>query len=130
MASVTQNPAVAPHLLSPVGNQVSVADPVSRTKELLKPRDVEAIFNYYKDPEDGSPPEPNYVNKPQSYNRPPISQRQVVHDVRGTEDQYTLDTTGFQIYKHESKEKDFVDEEQIKSVYYPEVEELLKAAWV
>ena len=130
MASVTQNPAIAPHLLSPVGNQVSVTDPVSHNKEVPKPRDVSAIFNYFKDNEDGSPPEPNYVNKPQSYERLPISQRLVVHDVRGTEDQYTLDTTGFQIYKHESVEKDFVDDEQIKKVYYPEVEELLKAAYV
>jgi hypothetical protein len=129
MASVTQNSAVAPHLLSPVGNQVSVADPVSHTKEVPKPRDVIATFNYYKDPEDGSPPAPNYVNKPGSYERVPISQQLVVHDVRGTEDQYTLDTTGFQIYKHESVEKDFVDDEQIKNVYYPEVEELLKAAY-
>ena len=130
MASVTQNSAVAPHLLSQVGNQVSSADPVSRTKEVSKPRDVTATFNYYKDPEDGSPPAPNYVNKPGSYERVPISQQLVVHDVRGTEDQYTLDTTGFQIYKHESVEKAFVDDEQIKEVYYPEVEELLKAAYV
>jgi hypothetical protein len=28
--------------------------------------------------------------------------------------------------KHESKEKDFVDEEKIKAEYYPEVEQLLK----
>jgi hypothetical protein len=128
MTSVTQNPAIAPHLLSPVGNQVSLADPISNTKETPKPRDLTATFNYYKDPADGSPPEPNYVNKPGSYNREPISQQLLVHDVRGTEDKYTLDTTGFQIYKHESIEKDFLDEEQIKAVYYPEVEELLKNA--
>lgn len=128
MTSVTQNPAVAPHLLSPVGNQVSVADPVSQTKETPKSRDVEAVFNYYKDPEDGSPPAPNYVNRPGSYERVPISQRLVVHDVRGTEDKYTLDTTGFQFYEHESVEKEFLDDEKIKSVYYLETEELLKKA--
>lgn len=33
---------------------------------------------------------------------------------------FTLDTSGFQIVKHESVEKDFVDEEKIKSVYYHE----------
>ena len=128
MTSVTQNSAVAPHLLSPVGNQVSVTDPVSRPRESPEPRDVEAIFNYYKDPEDGSPPAPNYVNKPGSYERVPISQRLVVHDVRGKEGQYTLDTTGFQIYNHESVEKEFLDDDKIKAVYYPETEELLKKA--
>jgi len=37
-----------------------------------------------------------------------------------------LDKTGFQIVKHASAEKDFLDDDQIKKVYYPEVEELLK----
>ena len=128
MTSVTENSAIAPHLLSPIGSQVPIADPVARPKEAPKPRDVTGTFHYYKDPEDGSPPAPNYVNKPGSYERVPVSQEMVVHDVRGTEDQYTLDTTGFQIYKHESAEKAFVDDEQIKNAYYPEVEELLKAA--
>jgi hypothetical protein len=92
----------------------------------LKPRDVTAAFNYYKDPADGSPPRPNYVNDPGSYVREHITQQQLVHDIRGNEDKYTLDTTGFQIVKHESVEKDFLDDEQIKRVYYPETEELLK----
>ena len=128
MTSVTQNSAVAPHLLSPVGNQVSVTDPASQTKETPKPRDVETVFNYFKDSEDGSPPEPTYVNKPNTYDRPTVQKRLIVHDVRGREDQYTLDTTGFEIYKHESVEKDFLDDDKIKAVYYPETEELLKKA--
>ena len=124
MASVTQNSAVAPHLLSPVGNQVAVTTSSNSTQS--KPRDITAVFNYYKDPADGSPPAPNYVDKPSSYVREPLSQTLTVHDVRGSEDQYTLDTKGFQFVKHKSVEKDFVDDEKIKRVYYPEVEELLK----
>jgi len=50
----------------------------------------------------------------------------VVHDVRGQEDTVSLDTTGFQFVKHVSAEKDFVDDEKIRNVYYKEVEELLK----
>ncbi|PVH82755.1 hypothetical protein DL98DRAFT_559291 [Cadophora sp. DSE1049] len=111
-----------------VGNQVSVSEPVSQTSEPPKPRDISADFNYYKDPPGGGPPEPNYVDRPQTYDRVPLTQRLTVHDVRGREDQYTLDTTGFEFYKHVSVEKDFVDDEQIKSVYYPETEELLKKA--
>ncbi|AEO55832.1 hypothetical protein MYCTH_2057467 [Thermothelomyces thermophilus ATCC 42464] len=65
---------------------------------------VQAVMNYYKDPEDGTPPAPIYVGY----------------------DKYTLDGHGFQIVRHESKEKDFLDEEQIKSIYYPETEQLLK----
>ncbi|KAA8571393.1 hypothetical protein MFRU_026g00110 [Monilinia fructicola] len=90
------------------------------------PHDIQAVLNYYLDPEDGSPPEPNYVNNPSSYDRPVHAVNVTVHDIRGSEDQYTLDTTGFQVVKHVSQEKDFLDEERIKSIYYKETEELLK----
>lgn len=90
------------------------------------PHDIQAVLNYYLDPEDGSPPEPNYVTKPSSYDRPVHAVHVTVHDIRGSEDQYTLDTSGFQVVNHVSKEKDFVNEEKIKSDYYKEVEELLK----
>ena len=127
MASVTQSQATAPHLLSSVGNNVAVADS-TKTSEVPKGRDVTTTFNYFKDTADGLPPAPSYVNRPSSYFREYDNRQQVVHDIRGTEDQYTLDTTGFEIYKHESVEKEFADDEQIKRVYYPEVEELLKKA--
>lgn len=92
----------------------------------IKPRDITAVFNYFKDNEDGSPPAPSYVNKPETYFRPSFAQRAVVHDIRGSEDQYTLDTKGFQVVKHESKEKEFLDDEKIQQIYYPDTEELLK----
>lgn len=126
MASTTQSQGVAPHLLSPVGNQVRVADLLNAATEPAKPRHITATFNYFKDPEDGSEPEPNYVDRPQSYLREPISQPLTVHDIRGSEDKYSLDTTGFQVVKHESAEKEFLDDETIKNTYYPETEELLK----
>jgi len=39
---------------------------------------------------------------------------------------FTLDTAGFQIVKHESLEKEFRDEGRIRDAYYKETEELLK----
>jgi hypothetical protein len=51
-----------------------------------------------------------------------------VNDISGDEDKYTLDSHGFQIYKYQSKEKDFQDDEKIKSEYYAEIEDLLKQA--
>ncbi|KAL4940966.1 hypothetical protein BDV06DRAFT_230017 [Aspergillus oleicola] len=51
-----------------------------------------------------------------------------ITDVAGKELDYTLDGNGFQFYYHESKEKEFLDDEQIKRVYYPETEQLLKDA--
>ena len=89
---------------------------------------VNTTLNYYKDPGDGSEPHPAYVGKPETYERPTEQLDVVVNDIRGDEKSYTLDKTGFEIYQHESKEKDFLDDEQIKAVYYPETEQLLKDA--
>lgn len=54
----------------------------------------------------------------------------VVHDVRGEEELYSLDGNGFAFHRHASVEKEFVDDEQIKAVYYPETEQLLKDVYV
>ena len=88
--------------------------------------DVETSLNYYLD--DGNPPAPAYVGKPESYERPTSAQNVTVHDIRGEEDQYNLDNKGFLIYPHVSKEKTFDDDEKIKAEYYPEVEQLIKDA--
>ncbi|KAG4435825.1 hypothetical protein IFR05_008684 [Cadophora sp. M221] len=123
MASSIQNEGLAQHVLPPAENQVLVLD---QTSEPPKPRDISADFNYYGGPPESGPPTPYYVDRPQRYGVTPITQRLTVHDVREQEDQYTLDSTGFDFYTHTSAEKDFVDDEKIRSVYYPETEELLK----
>ena len=129
MASTLSAPSTtAPHLLSssPVTTQ-----PAETPAQIPKqPQDVVAQFNYYKDPGDGSKPAPSYVGKPETYERPAEPLNHIVHDIRGSEDKYSLDTTGFQVYKHVSEEKDFIDDEEIKRIYYPEVEQILKAALV
>ena len=92
--------------------------------------DVSTTLNYYKDPGDGSEPAPAYVGKAETFERPTEQLDVVVHDIRGEEEKYTLDGAGFQIFPHKSAEKDFLDEEKIKAEYYPEVEQLLKDAYV
>ena len=101
-----------------------------RSNSRREPKDVKGVFNYYLDPGDGSKPAPSIVGKPETYERTPKPLTHVAHDIRGTEDQYALDRQGFQIYLHESKEKGFVDDDEIKRVYYPEIEEILKDAYV
>jgi hypothetical protein len=68
------------------------------------------------------------TSKSDNVERPFVAQDVIVRDIAGEEDKYTLDSHGFQIYRHTSKEKDFVDNEKIKAEYYPEVEQLLKDA--
>jgi hypothetical protein len=91
-----------------------------------KPQDVETTLNYHKPNEDGSPPSPTYVDRPETYERPVDTHNVTIHDVSGSEQEYTLDKNGFQFHKHKSVEKDFVDDEQIKAQYYAETEQLLK----
>lgn len=92
------------------------------------PQDVQTVLNYHKPNEDGSPPHPTYVDRPETYNRPFESHPATIKDVRGRESEYSLDSNGFQFYTHPSIEKDFVNDEQIKDQYYKEVEQLLKDA--
>lgn len=49
-----------------------------------------------------------------------------VTDISGHEDEYTLDSHGFQMYHHESIEKEFRDEESVAQEYFTECEKLLK----
>ncbi|VBB74927.1 Putative protein of unknown function [Podospora comata] len=88
---------------------------------------VHTKFNYYKDPGDGSAPAPYVIGRPETLiERPRVDIDAVVTDITGDESKYTLDSHGFQLYRHESKEKDFSDDDKIKAEYYPEVEQLLK----
>eukprot|EP01117_Protostelium_nocturnum_P000179 TRINITY_DN10251_c0_g1_i1.p1 TRINITY_DN10251_c0_g1~~TRINITY_DN10251_c0_g1_i1.p1 ORF type:complete len:291 (-),score=72.42 TRINITY_DN10251_c0_g1_i1:18-890(-) len=50
-----------------------------------------------------------------------------IHDLRGHENEPQIDVNGFQILSNvPSSEKEFVNEEAIKTKYYAEIEELLK----
>jgi len=93
-----------------------------------KPRNVQTTLHYYKPNADGSPPEPSIVGRPETYERPADSHEVTIHDVRGRESEFSLDKQGFQIVKRAATEKKFLDDEDIKASYYPEVEQLLKDA--
>jgi hypothetical protein len=96
------------------------------TVNLNGPHDVHTVLHYHKPNEDGSPPHPTYVDRPETYDRPFEIHPVTVHDVRGHEKDYTLDGNGFQFHRHSANEKDFLDDEKIKSGYYAETEQLLK----
>lgn len=115
----------APHNLASPSSVTEYTKPQVTQK---KGRDVLTNFNYYKDPGDGSLPSPSYVGKPETFSRPTEPKQKLVHDIRGEEDKYSLDSTGFQVFKHASSEKDFQDDAQIKEKYYPEIEQILKDA--
>jgi len=49
-----------------------------------------------------------------------------IHNLRGDESAATLDTTGFQLFKHPAKHTAFATDAEIEREYYPESIELLK----
>ncbi len=51
-----------------------------------------------------------------------------IRDARAAIGELTLDTQGFGLTHHETAVKDFYDPEEVRTVYYPEVERLLKEA--
>ncbi|KAL7280143.1 LOW QUALITY PROTEIN: hypothetical protein ACG7TL_006562 [Trametes sanguinea] len=95
---------------------------------LLGPHDVSTTLNYYAPVGDEPPYRYIYGTPPgkPEHNLGDDPRPVVVHDARGREDEFKLDVHGFQFEKHVSAEKQFVDEEAIKTGYYKEIEELLK----
>ncbi|KAJ5290055.1 Prefoldin subunit 3 [Penicillium atrosanguineum] len=91
-----------------------------------KPHHVQTTLTFNKEMEDGSPHPPIWIGKPETNERPMITIPAIIHDVSGHELDYTLDSHGFQFHYHESKLKDFLDDEEIRAEYYPEMEQLLK----
>ncbi len=49
-----------------------------------------------------------------------------IRDARAIADKLSLDTQGFVLTRHETKVKNFYDQDEVREVYYPEIEKLLK----
>lgn len=82
------------------------------------PTDGSAPWNYVEAPPAGSP-QRNYTEHLEPVN---------LSDIRGRESHFNLDKHAFAVVSGvDSKEKDFTDDEHIKQVYYPEVEETILA---
>lgn len=79
---------------------------------------VDPAYMYATTPPPGTP-KTNIVDDPR-----PI----LVRDLRGKEETRTLDGAGFQYLEHPTtlKDADFFSDEEIRKVYYPECEELVK----
>jgi hypothetical protein len=91
--------------------------PLTATLHYLK-RGTEKPVRYVADPPPGVPSW-NGIDDPRDVR---------IEDARGREDEFTLDRNGFQLVKARSSVSDFYSDEEVKRVYYPEVERLVKEA--
>lgn len=90
---------------------------------------VTASLSFYDPPADGSKPH-NYVEKqPEGIPQRNFGEQWrdvTLSDLRGQEEKFTMENNAFSVLSNvPSKEYEFQDDEQIKRVYYPEVEQLL-----
>ncbi len=51
-----------------------------------------------------------------------------IADGRPVVDRLSLDGTGFELRAHDTAVSNFHDDEEVRTIYYPEVEQLVKAA--
>ena len=79
---------------------------------------LERPRNYTFEPPPGVP-RSNVVND---------ARRVAVHDARPIADRVSLDANGFAVMQHRSAVRDFLDDEEVRRVYYPEVERIVKRA--
>ena len=79
-------------------------------------RTAEKPARYVMEPSPGVP-EWNGIDDPHTV---------LIEDARGHESEFTLDRNGFTLIKAPSAVRNFYDPDEIKSVYYPEVERLLR----
>ncbi|KAK4118634.1 hypothetical protein N657DRAFT_605963 [Parathielavia appendiculata] len=95
--------------------------------EAARKHHVATTLNYWDDPGDGSLPTPIFIGRGRvTNNRPHRAHEFMINDITGEEHQYSLDKHGFQYCRHESSEKEFIDEQAIRSIYYEECKSLLK----
>lgn len=98
-----------------------------------QPRLVTAKINYFSPPLDGAKPfvklfDPNPVTGEFDRNWETVAYNVEIEDLRGKENTVNLDVHGFQFGTHATKvQKGFLDEEEIKQVYYSESAEILKS---
>ena len=86
---------------------------------------LDTTLNHYLDPDKGG--HTKYITGTASYFRRKFDERAVkIGDIRGREDQFNLNTQGFQFHVSPTIGGDFSDTEKVKKEVYAETEKLLK----
>ena len=87
------------------------------------PAQLEATINYF--PKEGGTT--SYIPGSVAFYKRKFTPTTVrINDIRGTEAGYSLDKQGFQLVRHESKQRDYSDVVRIRDFYFPETEDLVK----
>jgi len=80
---------------------------------------------YYLEPKDGGVIQ-TYPGTAYEKRRKHVPHEMHINDLRSVRSNFTMDTAGFELIDHVSKEKTFDDEARVEEVYYPEVVDIIK----
>ena len=91
------------------------------------PDAVEAVLNYAIDTGEKPVTHTAVVNStPAVRTGKHEARRATIHNGRLVADEFSLEREGFVLVRHETRVRDFDDEDELRSVYYPEIEALVK----
>jgi hypothetical protein len=91
-------------------------------------KDVEAVISCWRDPGDGSLPDPENDAETFFGHHDEDNRTMHVRDMRGSESIYLLDTNGFEVHTIAKKEWDMMNEEIVRTEYFEEISDLIKRA--
>ena len=106
----------------------TITEPLQRNLNLSSHggKDVYAEFGYYLPPSGGrSEPSTNDLELIQG-TKDQDTRRLLVLDIRGRGNEFDLDKNGFRYVNLHSEIENWHDDDHIKEVYYPELEEMLR----
>ena len=93
-------------------------------------KDVEATISYWRDPGDGSLPDPDHDAEILLGHWDEENRTVLVRDIRGTELSYSLDTHGFEVYTLSKRERDNPNQDIAESEYFEEISNMIKTMCV
>src|SRR6185369_7396672 len=101
---------------------------MSRAERVEKTAGVEALINYSVDI--GVKPASyggiNTFEADKKRNGKYLEQKVSIHDGRVIANELSLEREGFIFVRHDTRVKNFYDEAEVRAVYYPEIEQLVK----
>lgn len=91
------------------------------------PEAVEAVLNYAVDTGEKPVTHTAVLNSTPAVRTGKREERRaMIHNGRPMADEFTMDREGFVFVRHETRVSDFYDEDELRSVYYPEIDALVK----
>jgi hypothetical protein len=93
-------------------------------------KDIEAVISYWKDPGDGSRPDPENDAEIFLGHHDEDNRKMHITDMRDAEPIYSLDTNGFEVHDIPVKERDWENEEIVRTEYFGEISDLIKRVLV